>query len=168
MRRSTRSRATALAVAGLLLATLAPAQAAPVSKSYTAGFISDTTPVLCDNDPGNPTGQNIGAVCFNVSPGDRFQITAEDLLVDPVGFFWAFMDQHWNTTFGRPGPDPVNELTAPCTLCGFICAPITLTAPPGSVRIRVAPFGPIIGALECSAHGSPGFGTTGVITKTAA
>src|SRR5687768_3772075 len=80
-----------LAAAILTLAIPFSASAAVKTENYVLGPVGDTDG-LCRIDPLNPTGLNIGTVCFTGLSGTRARIQIADLTEAPVGGNYVFLN----------------------------------------------------------------------------
>lgn len=131
----------------LILSSFSPAFAA--TESYVVGAAGDSDG-LCKEDPLNPTGQNIGAVCFAPASGSR-KLTITDVSTAPVGGYYVAVDS---------AGDPIGGAVSFCGQSG------SFSLPSGTKQLVVYIGGPALGPLACIEEGYPGIGTNGSVKYT--
>ncbi len=151
-----------IGLVALLGVTPAPASQHIQARDYIAGFVGDTDVYLCNDDPANPTGAGIGAVCFEPQR-KQVSMVIEDVTQETVAGFIVFLTEEC---------DAVGSATDGCGSSGVIrfCgeSPTTII-PQGTAQILVYIGGPALGSLECLVAGpqdSFGVGTVGTVTAT--
>jgi hypothetical protein len=146
MRRSV----SVLAAAVLALAIPLASGAATKTENYVLGPVGDTDG-LCRLDPLNPTGLNIGTVCFAGLSGTRARLVIEDATGIPVAGNYVFVTSAGDAIGGA------------VEFCEQIA---TVAIPSGAARLVVYIAGPAFGPLACIDTGSPGIGTNGLVRLT--
>lgn len=145
-------RLIALWLAALALAVPAPARADTTrTETYVAGFAGDADGP-CRTDPTNPTGVNIGSVCFGNLGGFRsVYVDVNDQAPWLVGYWIGFLRPDRSSMGGTFGCKATPEYRA---------------IPPGAATLLVYITGPVLGPLECLGRSSPGVGTVGSVVAT--
>lgn len=142
-----RSRASlSLLVVLTILATMAPASAGTVREDYILGPVGDTDG-LCRMDRLNPTGLNIGTVCFAKPSATSATLRIEDATGLPVAGNYVFV-----TSSGAAIGGAID-----------FCQRTTLAVPSNASRLVVYIAGPAWGPTTCLETGSPGIGTNGTV-----
>lgn len=146
--------AVLLALSALLPLARADASSHQTVKreDYVAGAAGDTDG-LCRLDPANPSGLNIGTVCF-VPARDRVVIAIDDATQMTVNGYYVFLDASGSPVMG------------PSPFCGR--SPI-LYFPRSARNLTVYIGGPLLGPQNCMLDGTgdgTGIGTNGTVVAT--
>lgn len=129
----------------MVLSSITTAHATTKNEAYVAGPAGDADG-LCRTDPLNPSGLNIGAVCFPVTSAGSGVITITDASTAPVGGYVV----------------AVNSAGAAIGSAVEFCGVSPTFGYSGSAKkIVVYIGGAALGPLACIDAGYPGIGTNG-------
>ena len=147
-------------VIACMMAAVLHAHAAPTTQEepYVAGTHAFTYG-FCATSPDNPTGSNIGAVCFEKTTGSRVDLTIVDQSGLPVGAVAVYIDL---------AGDPHGPIDEQGSRGWKICGAGRIPTVPDWYRLEVYVGDPLLGPVACATEGveAVGIGTTGTVRAT--